>query len=175
MFNTFGLNAFNNKRAEMLSSRANTNTRLTMPLTRVSMAVALLCAPAIANAACKNEDCVCAPSELQFATPTTQANEDGQYPIVLEADDVATQGDESVILTGDAEVSQGRQTIVADKLEYYRETERVVANGNIELISPNGDYISADAVDVVTSTSIGSLDNAQFKLAKGISLSLIHI
>ena len=169
MFNTFGLNAFNNKRTEMLSSRANKNTSLTMPLTRVSMAVALLCAPSIVNAACKNEDCVCVPSELQFATPTTQVNEDGQYPIVLEADDVATQGDESVILTGDAEVSQGRQTIVADKLEYYRETERVVANGNIELISPNGDYISADAVDVVTSTSIGSLDNAQFKLAKGIS------
>jgi len=124
--------------------------------------VLLLASSAPVNAACKNP-------ELEFATPTAQLNEDGQFPIVLEADDVSASGDEVVVLTGNAEVSQGRQTVVADKLEYYRETERVVAQGNVEVISPNGDYLSADSVDVVTSTSIGSMENAQFKLAKGLT------
>ena len=138
------------------------------PIIMNSMLISLCSIPLESNAACKNHDCVCKPSVLNFASPTTQADEDGQFPILLEADDLITEGEDVVRLIGDAEVSQGRQTIVADKLEYYRESERVVAQGNVELISPNGDYLSADLVDVVTSSSIGSLENAQFKLAKGI-------
>jgi len=126
-------------------------------------------APMQVNAACKNKSCACQPSEIQFASPTLERNRDGQYPIVLEADDVASEGDDVVTLTGQAEVSQGRQTIVADKLQYFRETERIVANGNIEMISANGDYLSAQDIDVVTSTQIGTLSDAKFKLAKGIS------
>jgi len=169
MFKPFELIAFNTIQKTILSNRANKSIVLSTPLMGVSMSMALMLSSSPLSAACKNQDCVCAPSELQFATPTAQLNEDGQYPIILEADDMATQGDESVVLTGNAEVSQGRQTVVADKIEYYRESERVVANGNIELISPNGDYLSAESIDVVTSTSIGSLENANFKLAKKIS------
>jgi len=132
-------------------------------------AAAVVTFPTSSNAACRNHDCVCRPSEIQYASPTAELNADGEYPIVLEADDVAADGDDVVTLTGNAEVSQGRQTIVADKIQYYRETERVVAEGSIEVISPNGDYLSGESVDVVTTTSIGSLTDAQFKLAKGIS------
>lgn len=145
---------------------AKARSKLPFLLTPLSMAMFLTASPV--NAACKNNDCVCKPSQLQFASPTAELNDEGQFPIVLEADDLAVEDDEVVTLTGNAEVSQGRQTIVADKLQYYRESERVIAQGNVELISPNGDYISADSVDVVTSSSIGSLENAQFKLAKGI-------
>ena len=174
MFNVFELSVKSLKRQVKQKPLIGKSTKrvgykgvLSFALTPLS--VVLLASSAPVNAACKNHDCVCKPSELEFATPTAQLNEDGQFPIVLEADDVTTTGDEVVTLTGNAEVSQGRQTVVADKLEYYRETERVVAQGNVEVISPNGDYLSADSVDVVTSTSIGSLENAQFKLAKGLT------
>lgn len=161
MFKVFELIASNNSCC-VSNSRVSAKALLPIPmfLLMTSMSV---------SAACKNNNCACQPSELQFASPVAELNEDGQYPIILEADDVAAQGEDVVTLTGNAEVSQGRQTIVADRLEYYRETERVVANGNIELISENGDYLSGQSIDVVTSTSIGTLTDAQFKLAKSLT------
>ena len=140
-----------------------------------SFVIGLVATPATVNAqwsfgnACKNDNCICQPSELQYASPTAEVNGEGQYPIILEADDVAADGDNTVTLTGNAEVSQGRQTIVADEIQYYRDTERVVAKGDIEFISESGDYLSGSAVDIVTSTSIGTLSDAQFKIAKSIN------
>lgn len=122
-----------------------------------------------AQAACKGRDCVCKPSELKFETPTLAKNEKGEYPISLEADAVEAQGDDLVLLEGDAEVQQGRQTIVADSLKYYRASERVVADGNVEMISENGDYLASDSIDVHVPTQIGTLSNTQFKLSKGLS------
>ncbi len=125
--------------------------------------------PLSVNAACKNKDCVCKPSELNFASPTTEPNADGQYPISLEADDVQAQGEDLVELNGNANVQQGRQTISADNLKYFRNSERVVATGNVEMISENGDYLASESIDVVAPTQIGTLTNTQFKLAKSLS------
>jgi LPS-assembly protein len=122
-----------------------------------------------AKAACKNVDCVCKPSELQFQSPTLVPDENGKFPISLEADDVEAQGQELVTLRGNAEVSQGRQTIVADELKYYRETDRVVATGNVEMISENGNYLASESIDVHAPTQIGTLQNTDFKLAKSIT------
>ncbi len=124
--------------------------------------------PFSALAACKGINCVCQPSELNFASPKSKPNADGQYAISLEADNVLSQGEDLVELSGNAEVQQGRQTIVADNLKYYRESERVVATGNVEMISEEGDYLSSDSIDVNAATQIGTLQNTQFKLSKGI-------
>jgi len=124
--------------------------------------------PADVSAACKGLDCACRPSELNFASPTTVPGPDGQYPISLEADDVQAQGDDLVELVGNAEVQQGRRTIVADNLKYYRQSERVVGTGNVELISDKGDYLSSDSVDVYAPTQIGKLINTKFKFSKGL-------
>ncbi|MFT5571213.1 MAG: LPS-assembly protein [Cryomorphaceae bacterium] len=120
-------------------------------------------------AACKMLSCACMPSEIQFASPALQPNEDGQYAMSLEADNVSAQGQDIVTLSGNAEIAQGRQTIVADELKYYRNTERVVASGNVEMISQNGDYLSSESIDVHAPTQIGQLVDTQFKLAKRIS------
>ena len=125
--------------------------------------------PNSASAACKNVDCVCKPSELQFQSPSLVADENGKFPISLEADNVEAQGQELVTLSGNAEVSQGRQTIVADELKYYRETDRVVATGNVEMISESGNYLSSESVDVHAPTQIGTLRNTDFKLAKSLT------
>lgn len=132
------------------------------------MALALLAIAPSAQAACKGLNCACAPSELQYASPTLKPDEDGVYPISLEADNVESQGDELVILSGGAEVSQGRQTIVGDVLKYYRLTEQLQAEGNVEVITEDGDYISSDSVDVNMPSQIGTLLNSEFKLAESL-------
>ncbi len=124
-----------------------------------------------AAAACKGIDCVCLSSELEFASPALAPNADGEYPISLEADSVESEGDDLVTLSGNAEVTKGRQTVVADKLQYYRESERVVAEGSVEMISENGDYLTSEAIDVHVPTQIGTLSNSQFKLARSMSRS----
>ena len=121
-----------------------------------------------ANAACKGFDCACRPSELQFTSPTLQPGENGKYPISLEADDVEAVGEDLVTLKGGAEVSQGRQTIVADNVKYYRNTERLVADGNVEMITEEGSYLAAESIDVHIPTQIGSLQNVDFKLAQSL-------
>lgn len=120
-------------------------------------------------AACKGINCICKPAEIQYQSPTLAPDENGEYPISLEADNVESQGKDVVTLTGNAEVSQGRQTIVADLLKYYRETDRVVAEGNIEMISENGDYLASDFIDVHAPTQIGTVKGAEFKLAQSLT------
>jgi len=137
----------------------------------LAMFVAMLLLSNPAEAACKGVGCACIPSEIQFASPELIPNEDGKYPISLEADSVESQGQSLVTLTGNAEVSQGRNTIVADKLQYFRETERVVAEGNVEVISERGDYIASESADVHIPTQIGQLLNSEFKMARAMSSS----
>ena len=120
------------------------------------------------SAACKGVDCACEASVVQFASPSGKPNENGLFPISLEADNMQAEGEDLVLLEGNAEVSQGRQTIVADRLEYYRSSERVVATGNVEMISENGDYLASEAVDVHATTQIGTLNGTSFKLAESI-------
>jgi LPS-assembly protein len=157
------------------------NTRMSIPIfTRLptlkistsGLAIAALfsaLASAPVSAACKGADCACAPSEIQFKSPLLAPGENGKFPISLEADDVEADGADIVTLTGNAEVSQGRQTIVADKLKYYRSSERVVATGDVEMISANGDYIASQSIDVHVPSQIGTLKDAEFKLAQGIT------
>lgn len=121
-----------------------------------------------AYAACEGIGCACTPSIIQFASPTMLPGPNGKYPISLEADNVEAEGEELVTLSGNAEVIQGRQTIVADQLQYYRQTDRVVASGNVEIITENGDYISSDSIDVIAPSQIGTLNNTEFKLANSL-------
>ena len=136
-------------------------------LAAVGLFTTLASAPV--SATCKGADCACVPSEIQFKSPLLAAGENGKFPISLEADDVEADGTDIVTLKGNAEVSQGRQTIVADELKYYRTSERVVASGDVEMISANGDYISSESIDVHVPTQIGTLKNTEFKMSQGIT------
>lgn len=148
-------------------------TNMISASSRSLLSFATLCLLALvtntAQAECGDQICACAPSELQFAAPTLEPGENGKYPISLEADDVQAQGDDLVTLTGNAEVSQGRQTIVADELKYYRASERVVATGSVEMISETGNYLASETVDVHVPTQIGTLTNTDFKLARSLT------
>jgi len=111
MFNVFELSFINKKRQERqnclidgysVKRKLSSKTVLPVVLTPVSMAVFLF--STTANAACKNHNCACSPSVLQFATPTTTPDDDGQYPIVLEADDLVTEGEDNLNITANLNV-----------------------------------------------------------------------
>ena len=152
-----------------LSAKRNSKSHIRKALGLALSGVAMFVFSGSASAACKGINCICVPSELEFASPLLKPNADGEYPISLEADNVESQGDEVVTLSGNAVVAKGRQTVVADKLQYYRETERVVAEGGVEMISDRGDYLSSDAIDVHVPTQIGTLTNSSFKLARSLT------
>jgi len=152
-------------RATGLNGRVN---RINISFAITGVAASLMMASS-ANAACEGTHCACKPSELQFKTPPLKLNDQGKYPFILDADNIDAQGENVVTMSGDAEVRQGRQAIVADSIKYYRQTERVLADGNVEMISENGDYLASDSIDVHVPTQIGKMTNTKFKLSKGLS------
>ena len=107
----------------------------------------------------------CKPDLLAFPNHS-QADAQGAAPIVLEADNVESEGKDKVTLKGKAFVAQGRQSITGEKIEYDRKNDKVKAKGGVELRSVAGDLISAEEVDLDVNTSIGNAKNAKFKLAK---------
>jgi LPS-assembly protein len=119
--------------------------------------------------ACGAKPCVCRPSQISFQSNPTKPGPNGKYPIALEANDVQADGDDKIRLKGDAMIAQGRQTVVADQIEYSRSTDRLLADGNVEVITGNGDYFSAGSVDVFAQTQIGQLNEVDYKLAKSMT------
>ncbi len=107
----------------------------------------------------------CSPDILAFPNHS-KADSEGVLPIVLEADEVESEGKKKVTLKGKAFVAQGRQSIGGETIVYDRENDKVQANGAVELRSVAGDLITAESVELDVNTSIGSADNAKFKLAE---------
>jgi len=114
---------------------------------------------------CVGEKCACEPNIIAFPNNTVDGPK-GKIPIVLEADNVESQGDKAVILSGDAFVAQGRQSISAGKITYSKETDRATGEGDVTLRSVAGDLVTADSIDLDINSKIGSAKNAKFKLAE---------
>ena len=153
----------------------NRNSKLKIKLTTVLLAAPVLiaiqgvsyAAPS-GNAAFDNNAeraAHCQPDLLAFPKHS-QTGSDGVLPIVVEADDVETQGKEKINLKGNAFVAQGRQSIAGEKIQYDRKNDKVKASGNVELRSVAGDLVEADNIDLDVNSSLGTATNAKFKLAK---------
>ena len=171
--NGMGRSSVSRTRVKSLNDTAAVNQNISGKLAPAGLLLTTLAASLLmssnVSAQCEGRYCVCKPSELQFKTPDLNLNDEGKYPFVLDANDIDAQGENVVTLSGDAQVRQGRQAIVADTVKYYRQTERVLADGNVEMISEQGDYLSSDTVDVHVPTQVGSLTNTKFKLSKGLT------
>ena len=71
-----------------LSAKRNSTSDIRKVLGFALTGVAMFVFSGSASAACKGVNCICVPSELEFASPVLKPNEDGEYPISLEADNV---------------------------------------------------------------------------------------
>jgi len=112
------------------------------------------------------DKCHCQPTIMSFPNNTIEGGENGKIPVLLEADDVEADGEDSVTLSGGAYVAQGRQSISGGTITYSRATDKIKAVGGIKLRSVAGDSVEADTVDLDVNRKLGTATNAKFKLAE---------
>ena len=97
------------------------------------------------------------------------ANPDAQ--MLLEADHLTYDDDsQTVSAIGNVQIAYDGFTLVARQVTYHRNSGRVIANGNVEIVEPNGNRIFAEEIDITDNFSDGfisalrveSTDNTRF-------------
>jgi len=110
--------------------------------------------------------CHCQANIIGFPNNAINVGEGGKLPVLLEADQVEADGEDSVTLSGGAYVAQGRQSISGGVITYSRETDQISAVGGVQLRSVAGDSITADSVSLDVNQKLGVAQNAKFKIAE---------
>src|SRR6476620_3094618 len=102
------------------------------------------------------------------------------FSVAVHAQDAGIPGFENVVaevqervtgnvykLTGNIELSQKDMKFYADQVEYYGDTNRLVATGNV-LVIENDHQIAADRADFNAKTKLGTFYNARGFAAMGV-------
>jgi len=87
-------------------------------------------------------------------------------PIELEADQIDAPNANVVILSGNAELKQGPQSLFADRLEYDKQNDAVRASGNVVAHTPEGDRLETTELEMEMATQIGETGPAQYRVAE---------
>ncbi len=113
---------------------------------------------------------ICTPARINLPTAlkntsvkNTPATADP--PIQVEADDIESVSDTTLILRGNAEVVQGNRGIYAERIVFNRDTYRAKAHGDVVLYTTNGDEIRAATLDIEVDTYIGAASDVRIRLA----------
>lgn len=70
-------------------------------------------------------------------------------PILIMADELDYNRETQVVVaSGNVEISQGEQILLADRVSYNQRTRVVVAEGNVSILQPDGNVIFADRVEL---------------------------
>lgn len=86
-------------------------------------------------------------------------------PVELEADQIETEGGNTITLDGKAEIHQGRMALFADHASYDKSRDTISARGEVVLFTERGDLFAADSVTLDVTTQIGEVVSADFLLA----------
>lgn len=109
-----------------------------------------------------------APATEDSATEAAATDE----RVILEADTVyEVAEDNSIVAEGNVEALYQGRTLRADRLVYYRSTEKVRANGNVIIIDTDGSQQFADEVEVGSNLSDGYAIGYSARLAQGASVT----
>lgn len=105
-------------------------------------------------------------SELLAAT-----RGDPNAQMLLEADKVIYNNDNSTVAAvGNVQIAYDGHSLVAQRVTYSRVTGRVIANGSVEILEPNGTRVFAEEIDItddfsdgfVSSLLVETADNTRF-------------
>lgn len=81
-------------------------------------------------------------------------NPDAQ--MLLEADRLQyNDAEQSVTALGNVQIAYDGYTLVARQVTYHRNSGRVIAQGNVEIVEPNGNRIFAEEIDITDNFSDG--------------------
>ncbi len=80
-------------------------------------------------------------------------------PMLLTADTLVYDQDRNTVTAvGGVQIEYDGNNLVAQRVTYHRETSRVVASGNVEIVERDGNRIHAEQIDVTDDFSEGFVD-----------------
>ena len=109
------------------------------------------------------------------ATAEPAADATAEPQIEFSADQVAYQTDaELVTASGAVRMARDGNYLAADKVSWDRKSGRVVAEGNVVVVSPEGDKLIGDRVDLTDSLKDGTIDNLLIVLESGGRIAAVR-
>ena len=107
---------------------------------------------------------VAASAQTTVAPPASAA----EQLIQFSADSVAYDGDADVVTaTGDVRMNRDGNYLAANQVVWERKTGQVYAKGNVVLLTPQGDKLVGDNVQLTDTMRDGTIDNLMVVLASG--------
>src|SRR6476619_5539485 len=96
----------------------------------------------------------------------SQKPADKNAPVVVQADEV--EYDDQLGLTvakGHVEISQGGEVLLADQVSYNQRTDTITASGHVSLLSPTGEIVFSDFIELRDSMNNAFAQNVRMLLA----------
>jgi len=87
-------------------------------------------------------------------------------PVFIEADRLTGYYKQEVEATGNAVLQQGDNTLTADRVKYYEQTEDAEVEGNIRLERPK-DILQGKKLELNMKTEVGQLTEPRYSMKKG--------
>ena len=111
-------------------------------------------------------------ANAQSITDQLLANSNNPDPqMLLEADELQyDDANSSVAAVGNVQIAYDGFTLVAEKVTYYHASGRVIAEGSVIIVEPNGNKIYAEEIDItdnfsdgfVSALQVQTVENARF-------------
>ncbi len=104
-----------------------------------------------------------APASAQTLTDRfAAANGDDKAPMNVDANKVTyNDRNHTVIATGDVQIYYKKKILEADKVTYFRDTGRVLAEGSVKLTEPGGGVTHAERMELSGDFKQGAVDTAR--------------
>jgi LPS-assembly protein len=125
----------------------------------------LLAAPA---AAATGQTTQTSPSPSTGPAPTAQAPQPADQIVQFSADTVTYDSDADVVTaSGEVRMSREGNYVAADQVVWDRKSGRVHATGNVVLLTPEGDKLVGDTVELTDTLREGTVQNLTVVLENG--------
>ena len=131
----------------------------------------LLAFPGLAMA----QTTVGAPAPAPAPAPTPAAAPDVEPVIDFSADQVVYDSRPDVVTaSGQVRMSRDGNYLAADTVSWDRTTGKVVAQGNVVVVNPQGDKLIGDRVDLTDTLKDGTIDNLLIVLESGGRIAAVR-
>ena len=110
------------------------------------------------------------PDSRQKQPAAIRSNDDRQQPdgsslIEIQADRVELNPDNTTTFSGHVELQQSGQKILANEINYHKQTDTINASGNIKIENPSGDTFTTNRLEFNTVSQTGKSGPAEFRLS----------
>ncbi|MFL6750091.1 MAG: LPS-assembly protein LptD [Sphingomicrobium sp.] len=116
-----------------------------------------------------------APGHAQDSAPTSSVEPTAEPMIDFSAEEVVYENDgDTVTALGQVRMSREGNYLAADRVSWDRKSGRVLAEGNVVVMTPEGDKIIGEKVDLTDTLRDGAIDNLLVVLESGGRIAAIR-